>query len=158
TSPARWATSKSAIQPPVSARAPRRSSLDPARAPSKRAPRPPPASRYSPSPGRGSRRWTSPSPRRDLRATDVARMVPFPMLPTASSAERRLYEGFLDQLSEEYVVFHSVDWVLGPRRPGEGPIQGEADFVIAHPVDGILVLEAKGGNLAFDPATGRWTQ
>jgi hypothetical protein len=85
-------------------------------------------------------------------------MVPFPMLPTASSAERRLYEGFLDQLSDEYVVYHSVDWVLGPRRPGDGPVQGEADFVIAHPVDGILVLEAKGGNLAYDPATRRWTQ
>ena len=30
----------------------------------------------------------------------VARMVPFPMLPTESSAERRLYEGFLEQLDE----------------------------------------------------------
>ncbi|MGH2555485.1 MAG: AAA family ATPase [Actinomycetota bacterium] len=37
-------------------------------------------------------------------------------------------------------------------------IQGEADFVIAHPIDGILVLEVKGGELAYDPATRRWTQ
>ncbi|HEX9124082.1 MAG TPA: AAA family ATPase, partial [Actinomycetota bacterium] len=85
----------------------------------------------------------------------MARMVPFPMLPTESSAERRLYEGFLEQLSDEYVVYHSVDWVLsGPR----GPEQGEADFVIAHPVDGVLVLEAKGGALAYDPRTRRWSQ
>jgi len=27
----------------------------------------------------------------------MARMVPFPMLPTDSSAERRLYEGFLER-------------------------------------------------------------
>lgn len=82
-------------------------------------------------------------------------MVPFPMLPTDSSAERRLYEGFLEQLDDPYVVYHSVDWMLtGPR----GPNQGEADFVIAHPEDGVLVLEAKGGGLAYDPATRRWSQ
>jgi hypothetical protein len=82
-------------------------------------------------------------------------MVPFPMLPTDSAAERRLYEGFLDQLGPEYVVYHSVDWVLAGKR---GPNEGEADFVIAHPVDGLLVLEAKGGRLSYDPSTRRWTQ
>jgi hypothetical protein len=84
-------------------------------------------------------------------------MVPFPMLPTESSAERRLYEGFLEQLDDTYVVFHSVDWVLAGR-DGRGPEQGEADFVIAHPVDGVLAVEAKGGDLRYDPATRRWTQ
>jgi UvrD-like helicase C-terminal domain/AAA domain len=88
----------------------------------------------------------------------MARMVPFPMLPTESSAERRLYEGFLAQLSDEYVVYHSVDWVLASPTAGGAPIQGEADFVIAHPVDGLLVLEAKGGDLSYDPATRRWSQ
>jgi hypothetical protein len=90
----------------------------------------------------------------------MARMVPFPMLPTDSSAERRLYEGFLEQLGDEYVVYHSVDWVMAPR-PGAGldhPEQGEADFVIAHPEAGVLALEAKGGSLRYDPATRRWTQ
>ena len=82
-------------------------------------------------------------------------MVPFPMLPTKSAAERRLYEGFLEQLDDAYVCYHSVDWVLaGPR----GPVEGEADFVIAHPQHGLLVLEVKGGRLAYDPATRRWTQ
>jgi hypothetical protein len=79
-------------------------------------------------------------------------MVPFPMLPTESSAERRLYEGFLEQLDEPYVVYHSVDWVLA------GGIQGEADFVIAHPEAGVLVLEAKGGRISYDPVRRRWTQ
>jgi hypothetical protein len=85
----------------------------------------------------------------------MARMVPFPMLPTESSAERRLYEGFLEQLDESYVVYHSVDWVLAGR---DAPVQGEADFVVAHPESGVLVLEAKGGALAYDPTTRRWTQ
>jgi len=88
----------------------------------------------------------------------MARMVPFPMLPTASSAERRLFEGFLSQLGDEYVVYHSVDWVLAAPKAGGTVIQGEADFVIAHPIDGILVLEVKGGELSYDPATRRWTQ
>lgn len=84
----------------------------------------------------------------------MARMVPFPMLPTDSAAERRLYEGFLEQLPDEYVVYHSVDWVIaGPR----GPDEGEADFVIAHPELGVLALEAKGGRLDYDPASRRWT-
>ncbi len=82
-------------------------------------------------------------------------MVPFPMLPTESSAERRLYEGFLEQLDAAYVVYHSVDWVLAGK---SGPREGEADFVIAHPEDGVLVLEAKGGRLAFEPASLRWSQ
>jgi hypothetical protein len=82
-------------------------------------------------------------------------MVPFPMLPTDSTAERRLYEGFLEQLDDAYVVYHSVDWVLAGRN---GPDEGEADFVIAHPEHGVLALEAKGGGLTYDPATRRWTQ
>lgn len=77
------------------------------------------------------------------------------MVETESSAERRLYEGFLEQLDEAFVVYHSVDWVLAGR---DGPIQGEADFVIAHPEHGLLVLEAKGGSLSYDPATRTWTQ
>jgi hypothetical protein len=85
----------------------------------------------------------------------MARMVPFPMLPTSSAAERRLFEGFMEQLDDEYVVYHSVDWVLGG---DPTPIQGEADFVIAHPDDGVLVMEAKGGTLSYDPATRTWTQ
>lgn len=85
----------------------------------------------------------------------MARMVPFPMLETESAAERRLYEGFLEQLDDVFVVYHSVDWVLAGR---DGPVQGEADFVIAHPEHGVLALEAKGGGIAYDPATRRWTQ
>ncbi len=82
-------------------------------------------------------------------------MVPFPMLPTDSSAERRLYEGFLEQLDDDYVVYHSVDWAL---TGGERPEQGEADFVIAHPQMGVLALEVKGGAIGYDRAAGRWTQ
>jgi len=85
-------------------------------------------------------------------------MVPFPMLPTESSAERRLYEFFLEQLPDEYVVYHSVDWVLAPAERGGAPLQGKADFLVADPVDGLLVIEVKGGELSYDPDAKRWTQ
>jgi UvrD-like helicase C-terminal domain/AAA domain len=85
----------------------------------------------------------------------VARMVPFPMLPTDSAAERRLYEGFLEQLDDAFVIYHSVDWVVGGRA---GRDEGEADFVITHPELGLLALEVKGGRVAYDAATKRWTQ
>ena len=85
----------------------------------------------------------------------MARMIPFPMLPTDSAAERRLYEGFLEQLDDGFVVYHSVDWVVGGRA---GTDEGEADFVITHPELGLLALEVKGGRVAYDPRTKRWTQ
>ena len=85
----------------------------------------------------------------------MARMVPFPMLPTDSAAERRLYEGFLEQLDDAYVVYHSVDWVVAGRG---GRNEGEADFVITHPELGLFALEVKGGRITFDPRTKRWTQ
>jgi hypothetical protein len=83
-------------------------------------------------------------------------MIPFPMLPTDSSAERRLYEGFLEQLDDAFVVYHSVDWVIAG--DGARPEEGEADFVIAHPELGVLVLEAKGGTIEYDPSSRSWTQ
>ena len=85
----------------------------------------------------------------------MARMVPFPMLPTDSAAERRLYEGFLEQLDDSFVVYHSVDWVVAG---GVGRNEGEADFVLTHPELGLLALEVKGGRIGFDPKTKRWTQ
>jgi hypothetical protein len=86
----------------------------------------------------------------------MARMYPNELSPdTKSDAERLLYEAFRDGLDNSYTVFHSVAW---QSLDGEGrPRDGEADFVIAHPQRGILVLEAKGGAIEYDPSTDCWT-
>jgi hypothetical protein len=86
----------------------------------------------------------------------MARMYPNKLsADTKSAAERRLYEAFRDELDQSYAVFHSVAW---QSKDAEGrPRDGEADFVIAHPQRGILVLEAKGGTICYDPHVGRWT-
>ncbi len=85
----------------------------------------------------------------------MARMYPNQISPdTESSAERLLYEAFRDRLDNTYTVFHSVAW---QSLDADGrPRDGEADFVIAHPDRGILVLEVKGGAICYDPRTGRW--
>jgi hypothetical protein len=86
----------------------------------------------------------------------MAQMYPNELsLDTHSAAERKLYKAFRDELDQSYTVFHSVAW---QSLDGEGrPRDGEADFVIAHPQRGILVLEAKGGAIEYDPSTDCWT-
>lgn len=85
----------------------------------------------------------------------MAYMIPDQIRSDAKSpAERRLYEIFRAQLSNEWIVFHHVPWQI--RDLQSGAQDGEADFVIAHPDQGILVLEVKGGNIRYDGVTKQW--
>jgi len=85
----------------------------------------------------------------------MARMFP-EHLPAEveSAAERRLYELFERGLPKDFTVFHGVRWLSGCR--GRDPQDGEADFVVAHPRLGVLVLEVKGGTIGRDASTGIW--
>src|SRR5690606_25622564 len=51
-------------------------------------------------------------------------------------------------------VFYSSPW-LGTTADGR-EIDGEADFVVAHPDFGMLVIEVKGGAVSRDGSTGQW--
>jgi len=51
-------------------------------------------------------------------------------------------------------IFYSCEW-LGPY--GNMLRDGEADFVVAHPKIGYLVLEVKGGRVRRSVADGKWT-
>ena len=72
-----------------------------------------------------------------------------------SRAELVLYQALADQLGPEYTIFHSVGWISRPR--GQGPRDGEADIIVVHPSNGILVVEVKGGQIRRDAAKGSWT-
>ena len=62
-----------------------------------------------------------------------------------SAAEEKLYRLFSQHLGPEYHVAHSVVWHQRDRR---GVVRdGEADFVLIHPDNGILILEVKGGRV-----------
>lgn len=69
------------------------------------------------------------------------------------SAEKEVFDA-LSGLGSSFVVFYSVAWQS--RRDGRMR-DGEADFVIAHPEYGILVVEVKGGGIAYNASTGLWT-
>ena len=60
-------------------------------------------------------------------------------------AEARLAEALRDQLPEPFVVYHSASWLI--KESGQAPRDGEADFVVAHPELGIMVIEVKGGGI-----------
>jgi hypothetical protein len=85
----------------------------------------------------------------------MARMIPNQPHPdTDSQAELRLFEAWERQLPDDYAVFHSVWWQVRDTRSGAR--DGEADFLLAHPDFGILLVEVKGGRIQYDGNTGQW--
>jgi hypothetical protein len=70
------------------------------------------------------------------------------------AAECKVYDR-LRHLPADYTVFYSRPW-LGLTSDGR-EIDGEADFVVAHPRYGVLALEVKGGSILHDARTGEWT-
>jgi hypothetical protein len=72
----------------------------------------------------------------------------------SSNAEKLLHQTFQEQLSDNFTVFHQVRWQA--RNLRSGARDGEADFVIACPNLGILVLEVKGGSIRYDGTKDQW--
>lgn len=74
---------------------------------------------------------------------------------TLRSTECRVYDALASQLSGSWSVFYSRPW-LGLAPDGR-EIDGEADFVLAHPGRGVITVEVKGGIVARDGVSDRWT-
>ena len=85
----------------------------------------------------------------------MARMIPEEPPDGTPGGERKLFERLHDGTSGDFVAFHSVAWLM-PSEDGR-PREGEADFVLAHPSHGVLVIEVKGGTILYDSKTARWT-
>jgi len=77
----------------------------------------------------------------------MARMYPpeFHAADGDNPAERKLFDAVRESLPDPWEAFHSIDWL--ERDPDEGARVGEIDFVLAHPKEGILTLEVKGGGI-----------
>lgn len=69
-------------------------------------------------------------------------------------AEMKVYEKMREQLDDSFTVFYSRPW-LGLNEYGE-EIDGECDFVVAHPDYGLLFLEVKGGGISYKPEDESW--
>lgn len=70
----------------------------------------------------------------------------------ASEGEKLVYKA-LQKLNNDYSIIHSYRW-LGDESQRRS--EGEADFLIIHPVKGILSVEVKAGGVAF--RNGNWIQ
>lgn len=69
------------------------------------------------------------------------------------SAERKVFEA-LKRLPDSYTVFYSVAWQV--RNPESGARDGEADFILADPDSGVMILEVKGGAIRYDATQAQW--
>ncbi|MDF1536641.1 MAG: NERD domain-containing protein [bacterium] len=90
----------------------------------------------------------------------MPRLIPTPLPESVRNdplrdAEQAVYEAFASHAPDDSIIFYSVSW-LGRPSPGQAPVDGETDFVVAHPDNGILVIEVKGGKIKYDGATDQW--
>lgn len=81
----------------------------------------------------------------------MARCFPERLPADSPDSEVRVFES-LQSLDDSFAVFHSIGWHRDSGKP-----DGEADFLVAHPELGLLVIEVKGGGINFDATSGRWT-
>ena len=69
-------------------------------------------------------------------------------------AEVRFYDLLDQQLRSGWTVFYDVAWI--GRRFDDSLRDGQTDFLLAHPVHGVLVIEVKGGVIGFDGVRQQW--
>lgn len=72
----------------------------------------------------------------------------------ANASEREVFDRFKNNLSDDWTVYYSVS-MLESRHNG-GTKMHEIDFILAHRVHGIFVLEVKGGRVWIED--GEWMQ
>ncbi|MCA9795303.1 MAG: NERD domain-containing protein [Candidatus Eremiobacteraeota bacterium] len=74
-------------------------------------------------------------------------------------AERYVAQALEIGLDASWTVFHSYCWLREDRSQKKANLrEGEVDFLLLHPVEGLLIVEVKGGKVGYDPATGHWSQ
>lgn len=87
----------------------------------------------------------------------MARMIPDigPIANDSHRAEPDIYWRLKKQLDESFIVIHSIPWISTKAREIDhrDVPTGEIDFLILHPIYGILALEVKGGVIAFERTT-----
>lgn len=66
-----------------------------------------------------------------------------------SPGEKEVYEA-LKLLGKDYTVFYSLSWIS----IGNDRTIGEADFILFHPVHGIMVIEVKSGEIEYKGENG----
>ena len=85
----------------------------------------------------------------------MAVMIPIECdLSRRPMSEQIVFEAIKKNLSNEWYVFHSFDYVS--RDLNKKRWDGEIDFLLYHPQKGMLVIEVKGGAISY--RKGQWYQ
>ena len=85
----------------------------------------------------------------------MATMIPAECdLTRRPMSERIVFDAMKKNLSSEWRVFHSFDYVT--RDLNKKRWDGEIDFLLYHPQKGMLVVEVKGGAVSY--RDGQWYQ
>jgi hypothetical protein len=71
-----------------------------------------------------------------------------------SGAEAAVHRAARDHLPGHWLVLHGIEWIV--RNLAGDAADGEADFLICVPDQGVLVVEVKGGGVSYDPGSGEW--
>jgi hypothetical protein len=85
----------------------------------------------------------------------MAKMIPDPFQRKGkgSKTEKKLYNALRQQLDDEYVIYHSLEYLIQQKAT-----EGEVDFLIVHPRRGILIIECKGYGVHYDQERKCWTR
>lgn len=75
-----------------------------------------------------------------------------PVRNASYTAEPTVYHALARQLSDDFVVIHSIPWLAQVAKEVDGRHvpTGEIDFLILHQTLGILALEVKGGKIHYE--------
>ena len=85
----------------------------------------------------------------------MARLIPkIDPSDIENPGERKVAQALITQLQSRVEIFHSFHW-MGDGRSGT-VVEGECDFVVLDPENGLLFVEVKGGSLEFDPDAVAW--
>lgn len=87
----------------------------------------------------------------------MARTIPrtFPHeSDTSSWAEKTFFDACRENLSDDWLVLYSQHYVGQRPSLGQKNGSGEVDFILLHRVNGIIVIEVKGGQIDLDE--GQW--
>ena len=74
------------------------------------------------------------------------------------NSERSVARALKSTLDSSWTVFHSYSWLRAQGEKKKRLVEGEVDFVLLHRQWGLFVLEVKGGEVEFNPDSGRWRQ
>ncbi len=88
----------------------------------------------------------------------MAHMFPPHLTPGFSAdavpSEKRVYDKLAAELDNSFSVFHDLKW--DDPAIDDSHTVGQADFVLAHPEYGFIVLEIKGGRCSYDATRRLW--